>query len=163
MTHHAYPARLLIGDYGRAAAGGALTGAPLILAGPGTVLTVILGSLFVLFAAYGARTLARQRTRIAMTGEGIASEGLVRAAIRWPELETMRLSYYSTRRDRTRGWMSLSLRGSGHKMELDSSLTGFNEIAECAARAADANGVAMDQTTLENLRSLNIRFQEEAG
>ncbi len=163
MTYHAYPARALIGDYGRAAAGAVLTGGPLFLAGPGTVLTVILGGLFLLFAAYGVRTLARQRTRIAVTDEGIASEGLGRSAIRWAELERMRLSYYSTRRDRSRGWMSLTLRGSGHKLELDSSLTGFNDIVARAARAADGNGVAFDQTTLENLRSLNIRFQEDAA
>jgi hypothetical protein len=161
MTQHAYPPRALIGDYARAAAGATLTGAPLFLAGPGTVLTVILGSLFTLFCAYALRTVARQRTRITLTDDGIASQGLTLSAIRWSELEQVRLSYFSTRRDRSKGWMSLNLRGSGHKLEIDSSITDFNAIAERAARAGDANGVAFDQTTLENFRSLNIRFGED--
>jgi hypothetical protein len=156
MSEHAYPIGSLAGDYARAAAGLVLCGAPLLFSEPGLIIAVVLGGLVVLFGAYAIRTLGRHIARIVVTDEGIASRGLTRAAVRWNELDKLRLRYFSTRRDRTRGWLQLSLGGGGRRIELDSGLDGFQLIAARAFDAAEANNLALDHATLENLRTMGI-------
>src|SRR3546814_11929791 len=48
---------------------------------------------------------------------GIVARGPLGGAIAWPDLEDLRLRYYSTRRDRTQGWMHMTLKGGGRRSE----------------------------------------------
>ena len=61
-------------------------------------------------------------------------------------LDRLKLSYFSTKRDRSDGWMQLSVGSTGGRMvKVNSSLDGFHDIVERAARAAEAGGVGAER------------------
>ena len=113
----------------------------------------------VLFLVYFARTVCRQLTHIELDEAGIRASGpavgVPGAAIRWEELRSLQLEYYSTRRDREEGWMQLKLRDAQRTIRIDSELEGFAAVARSAARAAAARGLALDAATLANLDALS--------
>ena len=76
----------------------------------------------------------------------------------------LKLSYFSTKRDRSDGWMQLAVRSAGGRaVKVDSSLEGFYDIVERAARAAETTGLQLSLATRANLRSMGISVagQEE--
>jgi hypothetical protein len=84
--------------------------------------------------------------------------------VEWARLDRLKLSYFSTKRDRSDGWMQLSVGSAGGRMvKVDSSLDGFHDIVERAARAAATGGVGLSEATRANLRSMGISVvgQEE--
>src|SRR3546814_15024359 len=85
---------------------------------------------------------------------GIVARGPLGGAIAWPDLEDLRLRYYSTRRDRTQGWMHMTLKSGGRTLTLESTISGFDDIAEPASEAARGNGLKLHDATLENLVAL---------
>lgn len=156
MTRYIYPFRDLAPDYGRAAAGLLVTAAPLPWLPDSPVSFAILAALALAFGAYGLSTWIRQRTIVRADAQAIASEGLRRVALPWDALETVDLRYFSTRRDRQRGWMQLRLAGGGRRITIDSALDGFTDVARCAADEAAARGVELSEITRSNLRALGI-------
>lgn len=156
MNEHRYPLRELGGDYVRAAAGLAATLGPLLFVPASPVMMWLLGGLAALFLAFGARTALRQMTVVRVDEAGITAIGPLGATIAWEELGRLALAYYSTRRDRTRGWMQLSMKGRGRSLRLDSTIDGFRDIAAAAARAAALRGVALTPATIGNLAALGI-------
>src|SRR3546814_13308044 len=46
-----------------------------------------------------------------------------------------------TRRDRTQGWMHMTLKGGGRTLTLESTISGFDDIAEQASEAARGNEI----------------------
>ena len=155
MTILRYPPAALAGDYARAAAGLAMTLPPLLLLDLAAWAGVPLGLAALLFAAYAARTAQRHATRVVMDEDGVRAEGPFGGAVRWDALSGLRLRYYATRRDRTDGWLVLALIGGG-RVRVDSTLDGFDALAERAAEAARRNGLALDRTTQENLLALGM-------
>jgi hypothetical protein len=159
-TRHIYPASAMVGDYLRAAAGlvptGVLFATVPIGAAAGTVLGVFAG----IFGVFGLRTLLRHGTSLEMTDTELRTHGAYRRMIRWAELDRMKLSYYSTRRDRRAGWMQLELGAAGAKVKLDSRIDGFDQVVRRAAAAADARGIDLNEATVANLESLGIRPSE---
>ncbi|MEW6689531.1 MAG: hypothetical protein AB1452_10630 [Pseudomonadota bacterium] len=151
---HRYPARALAADYLRASLGGGLTLGPLALAQPAAPAAWALAAGAALFLVYFARTVCRQLTRIELDEAGIRARGPLGAAIRWGDLRSLRLAYYSTRRDREEGWMQLKLRDARHTIRIDSDLERFAEIACAAASRAEAAGLELDPATRGNLRAL---------
>ena len=147
MTRYRYPPGPLLGDYARATAGLVLTGLPPLLLplSPwvGLPLAVAAG-LFVLFAA---RTAQRHVTIIEMDDNGIHARGPLGGSIPWDHLSQVRLNYYSTRRDRGLGWMQLRLKGTGagETVRIESTLDGFDEIAERVAGVARQKGDRHDR------------------
>src|SRR5947199_3376748 len=107
MTRHAYPPSALVGDYLRAAAGFFPTIAALAIGPVGTVGGTMIGGFAALFAVFGFRTALRQCTSIEVTEAALQSSGLLQATISSSKLDRMKLSHYSTRRDRRRRWMQL--------------------------------------------------------
>ena len=85
--------------------------------------------------------------------ETVSSLGPAPASIRWSELDRMRLAYYSTRRDRSGGWMQLELRAGWASMRIDSRIEGFTELVKASARAAETRGLALDPATAANLEA----------
>lgn len=166
MTFHRYPLRELVGDYGRAALGLALTGGPLLLASPSSAMIWLLAPLALLFAIFGLRTAMRQRMTIEMSEEGIERLGAFRAKIEWEKLNLLKLRYYSSRRGRSRlnasdGWMQATIGSVGRSIRVDSALTDFDAVALRALAAAKAQGVALDESTRHNFRALGARIEEQ--
>lgn len=155
MTGLRYPRNTIRADFARSAAGLLLTGLPLASVSLTSPAGVVLGGLAVLFAGFGVRTWARQRLIVTVDDEGLVLSDVVTKNIPWKALSRLELRYYAVGRNRSRGWMQVTLEGSGVKVRLDSTLEGFPAIARRAAAAAEENGVALSQTTIENLRGFD--------
>ena len=149
-----YPARALAADYTRALIGLALCTGPLGLMRPAPAVAWVLGAAAALFLVYFARTLCRQLTHIELDEAGICTRGPLGAAIRWEDLRSLRLEYYSTRWDQEEGWMQLKLRGARRTIRIDSDLAGFAELARAAAGRARQCGLDIDESTRSNLSAL---------
>jgi hypothetical protein len=158
-----YPSGILWADYCRALAGVVLCGAPLLLVEVNRWFGLFLGAGLCLFALYGVRTALRQKTRYTVDADRLSAEGVIRTAVEWARLDRLRLNYYSTKRDRSDGWMQLSIGSVGGRLvKIDSSLEGFHDIVEQAAHAAEAADVAMSDSTRVNLRSMGIMVAKRA-
>ena len=158
-----YPWQSLFPDYAGGAVGIALTFGPLALVNPAEPVAWVLGAAAALFLVYFARTVCRQLTHIELDEAGIRvrgpAVGLLSAAIRWEELRSLRLDYYSTRRDpegRTMdgGWMQLRLRDARHTIRIDSELEGFVGLVRAVSAEALRRGLSLDEETHSNLRAL---------
>lgn len=157
MAEHRYPAGAIAADYARGLGGIALTGGPLWLTTPGGPLAWVLAACMVLFLVYFVRAVVRHLTRIELSETGIAARGPFGGAVPWDELRSMKLSYYTTRSDRTGGWMQLDLSTGAGSVSVDSRLDGFAEIAGVAAQEAQRRGCGLDETTVLNLKALGVR------
>lgn len=161
-----YPRQTLWADYGRAVAGAVLCGAPLLAVDVNRWLAVILAGGFVLFGVFFVRTAMRQKTRYMLGPDTLCADGPAGALVEWGRLDRMKLSYYSTKRDRAAGWMQLTVGSAGGRtVKVDSSLDGFFDIVERAARAAEVAGIELSLATRANLRSMGISVagQDEEG
>ena len=159
-----YPRQTLWADYLRAAAGVLLCGAPLLLLDVNRWLAYFLVAGFLLFALFLGRTALRHQTRYILGPDTLCADGPAGTLVEWSRLDRMKLSYFSTKRDRTAWWMQLSIGSTGGRMvRVDSSLDGFHDIVERAARAAETGGVSLSEATRVNLRSMGISVagQEE--
>ena len=155
-SRHRYPARAVLIDYLYSGLGLLFTLGPLAGTTPSGPAAWVLGGLAALFAVYGARTVLRHRTSLRVNQEGLVVDGIVRRHLPWERLTRCTLGYYSTRRNRERGWMQLTLKAGRRSVRIDSQIEGFDRIVRHAARAAAGCGIALDHTTQENLRALGI-------
>lgn len=159
-----YPRQTLWADYLRATAGVLLCGAPLLLLEVNRWLAYCLAAGFLLFALFLVRTAVRHQTRYILGPDTLCADGPAGTLVEWGRLDRLKLSYFSTKRDRSDGWMQLSVGSTGGRLvKVDSSLEGFHDIVERAARAADAGGVGLSEATRANLRAMGIAVagQEE--
>ena len=159
-----YPRQTLWADYLRAAAGVLLCGAPLLLLDVNRWLAYFLVAGFLLFALFLGRTALRHHTRYILGPDTLCADGPAGTLVEWSRLDRLKLSYFSTKRDRTAGWMQLSIGSAGGRVvRVDSSLDGFHDIVERAARAAEAGNVSLSEATRVNLRAMGISVagQEE--
>ncbi len=152
-----YPQQTLVVDYLRAAAGVVLCGAPLLLLDVNRWLAALLLAGFLLFALFLIRTALRHRTRYVLEPDGLCADGPAGTRVEWNRLDRLKLSYFSTKRDRSDGWMQLSVGSTGGRLiKVDSALEGFHDIVERAAQAAEATGAPLSDATRANLRSMGI-------
>ena len=160
-----YSWRSLLPDYAGSGIGLALLLAALALARPAVPVAWVLAAAAALFLVYFGRTVCRQLTHIELDETGIRVRGPaflgLRAALRWEELRSLRLDYYSTRRDPEGitlqgGWMQLRLRDAGCTIRMDSELEGFLELVRIAAREARRRGADLDWVTRANLGVLGL-------
>lgn len=159
-----YPRPTLLADYVRAGVGAVLCGLPLVLIDVNRWIAAILLAGFVLFAAFFVRTALRQHTRYVLGPDTLCADGPAGSLVEWNRLDRMKLSYFSTKRDRSGGWMQLSVGSAGNgTVKVDSALDGFYDIVERAAQAAEAGGLELSPATRANLRSmgLSVSGQEE--
>lgn len=160
-----YSRQTLWADYIRAAAGALLCGLPLLLLQVNHWVGALLAAACLLFLLYLVRTILRQMTRYVLAPDTFAADGPAGGLVEWGRLDRMTLSYYSTKRDRSAGWMQLAVRSVGARsVKVDSSLDGFYDIVERAAQAAEARKLELNRATRVNLRSMGITVagQEEA-
>ena len=152
-----YPRPTILADYARAGAGVLLCGAPLLLLEVNRWLALVLGVGFALFALFLVRTALRHRTRYVLTPDTLCADGPAGTLVEWNRLDRMKLSYFSTKRDRSDGWMQLGIGSMGGRLvKVDSSLDGFHDIVERAAHAAEGAGVTLSDATRANLRAMGI-------
>lgn len=156
MTVHHYPTKAMMGDYVRAAFGLVLTGTPILLSPPGSAALYILGPLAALFFIFGTRTWLRHRTVVEADEQKIVVRGLWRSELAWSDLEEAKLNYYSTKRDRSQGWMQLVLRGPRGRLRFDSTLDGFPDVARRAYQTARAKGLELSEASISNFAALGF-------
>ncbi|MEQ9812024.1 MAG: hypothetical protein RLO50_04535 [Azospirillaceae bacterium] len=162
MTAYRYDTGMLRADYLRAGAGLVLTAGPLLFVPAHPVVFWLLLAAALLFAVFLARTVLRQMSSIELDDTGIVEHGPLGAAIRWPDLQALDLKYFSTRRDRRNGWMQLRLKGGGRSIAIESSMHGFDQIADRAAEAAFAQRLAISDTTVTNLLAIGVEVPDWA-
>jgi hypothetical protein len=160
---HYYPAKELTGDYLRGGAGAALCATPLVIADSVTVASYFLWPLVVLFGGFVVRTGLKQFTWIAMEPEGIRTAGIWRKEIRWEEIRRIKMRYFSTKRDRTDGWMQVKVTGAGGALAFDSTVTGFDDLARRLAEAGVVARAEMDETTRANFELMGISLVDLAN
>ena len=161
-----YPRQTLWADYVRAGIGTVLCALPLLLVDVNRWIGGILLVLLVLFAAFFVRTALRQSTRYVLSFDTLCADGPAGTLVEWSRLDRLKLSYFSTKRDRSDGWMQLSVGSAGGRtVKVDSALEGFYDIVERAARAAETNRLDLTVATRANLRSMGISVagQEETA
>lgn len=152
-----YPQQTLTADYLRAAAGVVLCGAPLLLLEVNRWMALVLVLGFLLFAVFLVRTALRQHTRYLLGNDTLCADGPAGTLVEWGRIDRLKLSYFSTKRDRSDGWMQLSVGSTGGRLiKVDSALEGFHDIVERAAQAAEATGAPLSDATRANLRSMGI-------
>ena len=155
-SSHRYPPRAVLLDYFYSGLGLLFTVGPMAGTAPSGPAAWVLSALAALFAVYGVRTVLRHRTWLSVSEDGITVRGILRRHLPWERLTRCTLGFYSTRRNRDRGWMQLTLKAGRRSLRIDSQIEGFERIVRRAARAAAAHGIALDNTTQENLRALEI-------
>ena len=155
-----YRPSALIADYARGAAGLACTLGPIVLLQPAGAMIWVFGAGAALFLLYLARTVSGSLSSIRLEETGIRASGPLGAAIRWEDLRLVRLNHYTTRSDRSGGWMQLELRGTRCRIDFNSRLSGFAELAGVVAGEARRRGVDLDETTRANLGALGIAHRE---
>jgi len=151
-----YPAGAISSDYARGLGGIVLTAGPAWTLAPAAPVYWILAGCALLFLVYLARAVVRHLTRIELSETGIAARGPFGAVIRWDELRSIKLNHYTTRSDRSGGWMQLDLSTRRRTLCVDSRLGCFSELAGAAAREALRRGYCLDEGTRVNLRALGI-------
>lgn len=153
-TRFHYPVRALAFDYAGAAAGLALTLGVVVFARPAVPAAAVLTLAALLFSVYFGRTVCRQLTHFELDDAGLRARGPMGGALRWDQLCSLRLDYFSTRADREGGWMQLRLRDARRTIRIDSELEGFVALVRHAAREAAQRGLALDAATAANLEAL---------
>ncbi|MBI3506218.1 MAG: hypothetical protein HY059_15380 [Proteobacteria bacterium] len=161
MNRLVYPARAIWGDYARAAIGLLFTLGPAAMIGQWSYAHWLLVPLAGLFAIFGFRTWLRAKIAVEWDDTGLSISGTGRASLPWTELASLKLAFYATSRDRTGGWMQLTLRGAGTTVRADSGAENFPALAARAALAAHARGLSLDAPTRTNFHSLGIRLPED--
>ena len=161
MSLHRYPPGSIYADYARAGFGLLLTVTPLLLLDLSGWVAVPLAICAALFLAFAIKAGLRQASAIELTDDAVVRHGPLQRTIRLGELDTVKLSYYATRRERGSGWMQLSLRGGGKRISAESTLSGFDQVVETAASAARQNGVVLGRRTLDNIEALGIEVPSQ--
>ena len=164
-VEHRYPPRSIAADLVRAGGGGLVTGGPLVAFDVVTWLAWILAALTTLFVIFGLLTLYRARMTIRSDADGVTLSGLRRVAIPWADLIGLKLEYYTVGTKEHQGWMQLTLKGSKGRIKMDSRIHGFDGLVRQALEHAHARQLALDPTTLANMRVLGLnpsRYYEDA-
>ena len=156
-----YAPRTLAAGYARSAIGLVATIGAVALLHPASWLSAVLLSAGALFLLYAARTLARHLSVIELDAVGIRLHGPFGANVRWDDLHGIELDYYTTRADRSNGWMQLVVHGQRDRVRIDSTLEGFAIVTAAVARAAALRRCPIDEGTQTHLTRLGIALECE--
>ena len=150
---HRWKASALTGDLVRGLVAVAVTLFFLLLVPVLTVAFYILLVLAVLFGLYLAGTVSRWRSVVETDDEGIriSSGFLGQRAIKWAELRKFELRHFPLSRDRTQGWMELTLASPKAKVTVDDRLDGFDAVLAKAWAAAQRAELGVSNATHVNL------------
>ncbi len=156
MSQHRYHRRDINADYLRAGIGLAACVTPMFFLAPGAIATYVLAVPAAFFALFAARTAVNARLQISMDEDGIEAHGATSKRLEWNALHKVKLSYFSTRRDREAGWMQLKLVGDAGTLTLHSTLEGFEDVCRAAYRAAAVHEMDLTDATARNFAELGL-------
>jgi hypothetical protein len=156
MSTHRYHRRDLKADLLRASLGVAACVTPMFFIEPGATATYVLAVPAAFFGLFGLRTRLHTRTMVTLDDDTIEMTGWTSARITWNDLDALKLSYFSTRRDREAGWMQLTLRAGGQKIALHSTLEGFEDICRHAFRVTQTRDIELSDATARNLAVIGL-------
>ncbi len=162
MAIYRYPRSRILADYFLGCSGALMCGALVALAAGSLFVLIVFGGLTGVFLLFTIRTALRQRLRIAADANGIRLSGGPVRSLRWDEVESVRLRYFSTRRSRKGGWMTLTLRGPRQKIVVDSYLDGFEPLVRQAAGIVASRDLALDPTSASNFAALDAGLKNIA-
>ena len=156
-----YPRASLIGDYIRSIAGVGVGIGVLLSVPPSMPILIVFGSILVLFAFFGLRTIERQIMQVALTDEAIGCRGFRTKQLPWSDLEFLKMRFYGTRRQHRGeggggGFLQMTLKGAGTRLALESSLEGFELVAWHAAKAMRDNRASLDPASAGNLLAIGV-------
>ena len=168
MSFHRYQRRALMGDFARSGIGLVISLGALAIAGFGGFTAWLFGVCAVVFLLFGLRTLLRAVTNYELTDTGLTrfyATGFGRSerALAWQGLKQLKLRFFPAKRDRSHGWMEMTLTGEGARMRLDSTLGDFDAIVRAAVGAATRRRLALSESTLSNLAALGIAVAKVDG
>lgn len=168
MSQHRYERGGLYADFARAGIGLVLCGGAAWMADFSGFSGWLFGICAAVFLLFGLRTCLRAVTNYELTETGLTRSyglgvGRAERTLAWRGLKTFRLRYFPAKRDRSRGWMELSLADGEGRMRIDSTLAGFDAVLRVAVGAAQRNRVALSDTTLSNLAALGAAVAQEDG
>lgn len=163
MTVYRYPVNRILADYFLGGSGALMSGGLVALAPGSPFVLILFGGLTGLFLLFTIRTAIRQRLRIAADADGIRLTGGWVRSLRWDEVEAVTLRYFSTRRSRKGGWMTLTLRGRGQRVSVDSHLDGFEALTRRAHEVANARHLVLDPVTASNFAALDTGLESIAS
>ncbi len=154
-----YPMARLWPDLLRAGLGLSFCLALMLFTAPVSVIFTILCGASLIFLWLTAHTVSRLQTRFALDTEGVSRQqagwfGSRSRRLHWDGLRGLKLRYYSTRRDGTQGWMTVTMLGDGGTLRADSDLEDFTLLVEQALAAAARRNLALDDRTLSNASRL---------
>ncbi|MBT7363636.1 MAG: hypothetical protein HN821_02500 [Rhodospirillaceae bacterium] len=156
MTSHRYTPRALNADLLRAGIGLFCCLVPLAAVDFGTVMTLVFAIPAALFAIFGLRTWRHRSVTVHLDADGISTEGPGATRIAWRDLGGLKLSYFSTRRDREPGWMQLKLRSQNGTIALNSALEDFDDICRATFEAARSFDIEMTDASARNFAALGL-------
>lgn len=162
MTEYRYPASSLAVSLTRGLAGVVAFLSPFFVVDPAPMVQAVLIALAALFAVYAVRAVLRHLCVVRMDDDGIGTVGPMGRHVAWDSLAKVRLSYYTTGRDRRRGWMELKISTARRTLRIESSIGGFAEIVERTVGEAQRRGLPLDPATSNNLEPLGIRADSRA-
>jgi len=157
MVELRYPLASLVYDYMRGILGLGISVVIIQSIGLDTPIFWVILGLAVLFLVWLGNTALRHASRIRFDEEGLTSMPWPKKAIIWNGLEEMALRYYSTKRKRKDGWMTLTLKAGKEKIDIESSLPHFADIVARAAYAAKQVNLQLDQVTLDNMDAIGVK------
>ena len=157
MVELRYPVSSLVYDYLRGILGLGISVVIIQSIGLDTPIFWVILGLAVLFLVWLANTALRHISRIRFDEEGLKSMPWPKKSIAWSGLEEMALRYYSTRRKRKDGWMTLTLKAGKDKIDIESTLPHFADIVARAAYAAKQANLPLDQITIDNMDAIGVK------
>jgi hypothetical protein len=157
MVELRYPVSSLVYDYLRGILGLGISVVIMQSIGLETPIFWVILGLAVLFLVWLANTALRHVSRIRFDEEGLNSTPWPKKNITWSGLEEMALRYYSTRRKRKDGWMTLTLKSGKEKIDIESTLPHFADIVARAAYAAKQANLQLDQITIDNMDAIGVK------
>ncbi|MCA8929773.1 MAG: hypothetical protein KDC18_17060 [Alphaproteobacteria bacterium] len=149
-----YPLGNLVPDYLRAGAGFGLSMVPLpaALGAHPLVLLIVLGFAG-LFGSFGVTTFMRQKSTVIASDAGIRIEGLRSKAIRWEDVQGVDLRYFSTRKEKDKGWLQLKVIGPNGTVKVDSNLDDFDGLLRWVVTAITRHDLSVTLIGRENFAS----------
>ena len=157
MVELRYPVSSLVYDYLRGILGLGISVVIMQSIGADTPIFWVILGLAVLFLVWLANTALRHVSCIRFDEEGLNSAPWPKKSIAWSGLEEMALRYYSTRRKRKDGWMTLTLKSGKEKIDIESTLPHFADIVARAAYAAKQANLQLDQITIDNMDAIGVK------
>ena len=114
--------------------------------------------LFAIFTLFLIKTIFNQMVSIYISKDNIVviEFFLRKRKIKWDNIKSFELKYYSTRQDKEKGWMLLKISDKKNTIFIHSAISNFEAIARKTASVACKNDITLTNRTLINYKAIGI-------